>query len=115
MRSTIPFMVPSVAGDEVEAIREVIESRWLTQGPRVAAFEQAFAQLTGSVHACAVSNCTAALHLALLAVGVHPGDVVITVSHSFIATANAVRCCFAEPYFVDIDSATYNLCPEALA
>ncbi len=64
--------------------------------------------------ACAVSSCTTALHLALLAVGVKPGDVVITVSHSFVATANSVRCCGAEPVFVDIDAETYNIDPEEL-
>jgi dTDP-4-amino-4,6-dideoxygalactose transaminase len=63
----------------------------------------------GARHACAVSSCTTALHLALLAVGVKPGDVVVTVSHSFIATANAVRYCGAEPVFVDIDPHTYNI------
>ena len=64
-------------------------SGWVTQGPEVAAFEREFAAYVGAPHACAVSNCTTALHLALLAVGVGAGDEVITVSHSFIATANA--------------------------
>jgi dTDP-4-amino-4,6-dideoxygalactose transaminase len=68
--------------------------------------------MVGARFACAVSSCTTALHLALLAVGVKPGDVVITVSHSFIATANAVRHCGAEPVFVDIDPETYNIAPD---
>ena len=72
-------------------------------GPEVAAFEREFAALVGAPHACAVSNCTTALHLALLALGVGPGDEVITVSHSFIATANAIRYCGATPVFVDIE------------
>jgi dTDP-4-amino-4,6-dideoxygalactose transaminase len=73
-----------------------------------------FANAVGAHHACAVSNCTTALHLALLAVGVGPGDEVITVSHSFIATANVVRSCGATPVFVDIDPASYNLDPTLL-
>jgi dTDP-4-amino-4,6-dideoxygalactose transaminase len=77
----------------------------------VAAFEQEFARDVGAPHACAVSSCTTALHLALLALGVGPGDEVITVSHSFIATANAVRYCGARPVFVDIDPRTYNIDP----
>ena len=84
----------------------------MTQGPRVKAFEEAFASYVGARYACAVSSCTAALHLGLLAVGVMPGDVVLTVSHSFIATANAVRHCGAEPIFVDIDPKTYNIDPD---
>ena len=98
----------------MEAVQEVILSGWLTQGPKVKKFEEAFAAYVGAPYACAVSSCTTALHLALLAVGVRPGDVVITVSHSFIATANSIRYCFAEPLFVDIDPDTYNMSPESL-
>lgn len=90
-------------------------SGWVTQGPRVHAFEEAFARSVGAAHACAVSSCTAALHLALVAVGVKPGDVVATVSHSFIATANAIRQCGAEPVFVDVRPSEPNMDPEALA
>jgi dTDP-4-amino-4,6-dideoxygalactose transaminase len=86
----------------------------VTQGPEVAAFEQAFRAYTGATEACAVANCTAALHMALLAAGVGPGDEVITVSHSYIATANAIRYCGARPVFVDIDPDTYNLDPGGL-
>ena len=86
----------------------------MTQGPEVAAFEREFAAYVGAPHACAVSNCTTALHLALLAVGVGPGDEVITVSHSFIATANAIRYCGAMPVFVDIDPDTYNIDPALI-
>jgi dTDP-4-amino-4,6-dideoxygalactose transaminase len=84
-------------------------SGWLTQGPEVAAFEKEFATYTGAQHAAAVSNCTTALHLALLAVGVKSGDEVITVSHSYVATANVVRYCDATPAFVDIEPATSNM------
>jgi dTDP-4-amino-4,6-dideoxygalactose transaminase len=105
----IPISKPVLDEREVEAVRRVILSGWVTQGPEVAAFERAFAEYVGSPHACAVSNCTTALHLALLAVGVRPGDEVITVSHSFIATANAIRYCGAVPVFVDIEPDTYNI------
>src|SRR2546429_2871400 len=110
----IPITKPWMGEAEAYAARRAILSGWITQGPEVEAFETEFAASVGAIHACAVSSCTAALHLALLAVGVSPGDEVITVSHSFIATANAVRYCGATPVFVDIeggDAATYNIDP----
>jgi dTDP-4-amino-4,6-dideoxygalactose transaminase len=94
---------------EAEAARRVILSGWITQGPEVAAFEREFARYVGAPYACAVSSCTAALHLALLAVGIGPGDEVITVSHSFIATTNAIRYCGGTPVFVDIEPQTCNI------
>jgi perosamine synthetase len=105
----IPITKPWIDEREAEAARRVILSGWITQGPEVAAFEREFADSVSAPYACAVSNCTTALHLALLAAGVRPGDEVITVSHSFIATANSIRYCGAIPVFVDICPQTYNI------
>ncbi|MFD1942170.1 DegT/DnrJ/EryC1/StrS family aminotransferase [Paradevosia shaoguanensis] len=108
----IPVAAPNLGEEEAEAARRVILSGWVTQGPEVAAFEKEFAAYVGAAHACAVSNCTTALHLALMAVGVGEGDEVITVSHSFIATANAIVYCRAKPVFVDIGEGGFNIDPE---
>lgn len=111
----IPITRPWLGDEEAEAARRVILSGWTSQGPEVAAFEREFAELVGAPHACAVSNCTTALHLALHVAGVGPGDEVITVSHSFIATANAVRYCGATPVFVDIEPDGFNIDPWLVA
>ena len=111
----IPIALPLLGDDEAEAAREAVLSGWVSQGPQVAAFERDFAALVGAPYACAVSNCTTALHLALTALEIGPGDEVITASHSFIATANCVRYCGATPVFVDIDPETYNIDPDRVA
>jgi len=108
----IPIAKPCIDEREAEAARRVILSGWITQGPEVVAFEREFADCVGAEYACAVSNCTTALHLALRAAGVRPGDEVVTVSHSFIATANSIRYCGAIPVFVDIQPDTFNLDPK---
>lgn len=110
----IPITKPLIGEEEVQAAAQALRSGWVSQGPRVAEFEASFVAYVGAPHACAVSSCTTALHLALLAVGVQAGDQVITVSHSFIATANSIRYCGATPVFVDIDPATFNVDPSRL-
>jgi perosamine synthetase len=110
----IPVARPWLDERDAEAARRAILSGWVTQGPEVAAFEREFAIAVNAPYACAVSSCTTALHLALLAVGVGAGDEVITVSHSFIATANAVRYCNATPVFVDVTADTFNIDPSLI-
>lgn len=109
--AVIPVARPWMDEAEAAAARRVILSGWVTQGPEVAAFEREFAAAVGAPLACAVSSATTALHLALLAVGVGAGDEVVTVSHSFIASANAVRYCGATPIFVDVQLETFNVDP----
>lgn len=110
----IRLTIPSIEEDDLRAVREVLASGYLVQGARVAAFEQAVADYVGSQYAVAVCNCTAALHLALLALGVRPGDMVIVAAYSWIATANVVELCGAQPVFVDIQADTFNVDPNSL-
>ncbi|MCW2283329.1 dTDP-4-amino-4,6-dideoxygalactose transaminase [Rhodoblastus acidophilus] len=107
----IPIALPLLGAQEAEAARAAVLSGWVSQGPEVAAFERDFSALVGAPHACAVSNCTAALHMALKALDIGPGDEVIAPSHSFIATVNCIRYCGAKPVFVDIEPDGYNIDP----
>lgn len=111
----IPVMKPWLGHEEAEAAAQAVASGWIAQGPRVAEFEEAFAAAIGVPHAVAVSSCTTALHLAVIAAGIGPGDEVIVPSLSFIATANAVRYVGAQPVFADVDLATQNLTPQTVA
>lgn len=109
----VPFARPSLRGDEGQAVADVIASGWVSQGPKVQAFEAAFAARVGAAEAVATTSCTTALQLALYVSGVGPGDEVIVPSLSFIATANSVWQCGATPVFADVDPRTYNLDPAA--
>jgi perosamine synthetase len=111
----IPLAQPVLGPEEEAAVIEVLRSGQLSLGPRVPAFEQAFAAWLGAAHACAVSSGTAGLHLGLRAVGVSEGDEVVTSPFSFVASANSVLFEHARPVFADIDARTLNLDPDAAA
>lgn len=108
-KRNIPISLPATGEEEWQALQEPVMSGWLTQGPKVAAFEKAFAELHGVKHAIATTSCTTALHLILAALDVGPGDEVIVPSFTWVATANVVLYCGATPVFVDIDPQTYNM------
>lgn len=110
----IPLTKPYFDGDEIEEIKQVLDSGWVTQGPKVKEFEEGVARKIWSKHAIAVTNCTAALHLALLSVGISSGDEVLVADYTFPATGHAVLYCGAKPVFVDIDPNTYNIDPEKI-
>jgi|SRR5688572_1078051 len=105
----IPIAKPYLTADEAQAAHDTILTGWITQGPRVAEFEEKFAAYTGAKYAVAVSNCTTALHLAMIVAGVGPGDEVICPSMSYVATANSIKYVGAKPVFAEIDPANYNL------
>jgi dTDP-4-amino-4,6-dideoxygalactose transaminase len=111
LTKTVPVARPSFGAAEERAVVDVLRSGWVSQGPRVAEFEQRFARYVGAREAVAVSSCTTALHLALIAAGVSPGDEVLCPSLSFVATANAIVYAGARPVFVDIDPVTFNIDP----
>ncbi len=115
MTRRIAISAPLTGEEEWQACREPLLSGWLTQGPQVAAFEKEFAERHQVAHAIAVSSCTTALHLALAAVGVGPGDEVIVPAFTWVATANAVLYCGATPVFADVDRTTYNLDVDSVA
>ena len=107
----IPIAKPLIGEEEKQAVMEVLSSGVLAQGPRVAAFEEAFARMTGVKYAVATSSGTTALHTALLAHGIGAGDEVITTPFTFIASANSILYAGARPVFVDIDPRTFNIDP----
>jgi dTDP-4-amino-4,6-dideoxygalactose transaminase len=113
-QTMIPIARPQLGAEEEAAVIEVMRSGMLAQGPRVKAFEQAFAEAMGASYAVATSNGTTALHLALMAHGIGPGDEVITSPLTFIATANAIIHAGARPVFADVDD-SLNLDPRAAA
>jgi dTDP-4-amino-4,6-dideoxygalactose transaminase len=110
----MPIMRPWLGADEAAAVQRVIASGWVAQGPEVAAFENAVAATLGSGHGVATTSCTTALHLALHALGIGPGEEVVVPSLSFIATTNAPRYVGARPVFADVDLETQNLTAETV-
>lgn len=111
---SIPVAKPYIGTEEEQATIDTLRSGWITQGPRVAEFETKFATYVGCSQAVAVSSCTTALYLSLVAAGIGVGDEVICPSLSFIATANSIAYTGATPVFADIDPRTYNLDPESV-
>ena len=114
MSSKIPLLRPYFDSEELEEIQEVLDSGWVSQGPKVKEFEDKFAEYLGVKYTIAVTNCTSALHLALLSIGVKEGDEVLVADYTFPATGHAVLYCGAKPIFIDIDLRTYNINPELI-
>ncbi len=115
MRETyLPFALPDIDNTELAEIKEVLDSNWITTGPKTRQFEQEFAAYVGAKYAVAVNSCTAAMHLALEAAGLQPGDEVITSPYTFAATAEVIRYFEAKPVFVDVCFTNLNLNPDLL-
>ena len=114
MTRKIPYGKQSISAADVQAVVDVLSSDWLTQGPVIEQFEQAIAKYCGAQHAVAVSNATAGLHIACMALGLGPGDRLWTSPNTFVASANCALYCGAEVDFVDIDPDTLNMSVSAL-
>ncbi|MBD0349018.1 MAG: DegT/DnrJ/EryC1/StrS aminotransferase family protein, partial [Thermoleophilia bacterium] len=109
------FQPPAVGDEEIEAVAETLRSGWLTTGPKAAELEARFREFCGARHVLAVSSGTAALHLSLLALGVGPGDEVVTTPVTWPATANVIVHCGATPVFADVRPSDLNIDPEDAA
>lgn len=114
-KRNIPIARPSIGEEEWQAVREPLMSGWLTQGPKVKEFENLFAKRHQVKHALATTSCTTALHLALAALDIGPGDEVLVPAFTWVATANTVLLCGAKPVFVDVDPITFNIDPRDIA
>ena len=110
----IPYGKQEIIQEDIDAVVSVLQSDFLTQGPQVPAFEKSLTDFTGAEHALAVNSATSALHIACLALELGAGDILWTSPITFVASANCGLYCGAEVDFVDIDAATYNLCPVKL-
>lgn len=113
--SFLPFALPDIDETELAEVREALESGWVTTGPKTKQFEQEFAAAVGAKHAIAVNSCTAAMHLALEALGLKRGDEVITTPYTFAATAEVIRYFDAHPVLVDVDERDLNMRADLLA
>jgi dTDP-4-amino-4,6-dideoxygalactose transaminase len=111
----IPYGRQSINKKDILSVSEALLDEFLTQGPRVGEFEEALCSKLGADNAIAVNSATSALHLACMALGVKEGDLVWTSAITFVASANCARYCGADVDFVDVDSRTYNMSPEALS
>jgi dTDP-4-amino-4,6-dideoxygalactose transaminase len=111
----VPFTRPDISTADVEAVAATVRSGWLTTGPRVAEFETEFSRASGAAHVVMLNSCTAALHLALDAIGLQPGDEVVIPSLTFAATAEVVCYFRATPVFADVRTSDHNLDPESFA
>jgi len=109
----IPYALPLIGDEEIQAVTEVLRSDWITTGPKTKLFEAVFSRFVDAPHGVALNSCTAALHLALLAAGVGPGDEVITTPLTFCATVNTILHVGATPVLADVDPVTLCLSPEA--
>ena len=107
MENFLPFALPDIGEEEIAEVVDTLRSSWITTGPKVARFEEQFAEYIGAKHALAVNSCTAGLHLGLEASGVKTDDLVITTPYTFTASAEVIRYLGADPVFVDVDPATY--------
>ncbi|AKB79722.1 Bacillosamine/Legionaminic acid biosynthesis aminotransferase PglE [Methanosarcina horonobensis HB-1 = JCM 15518] len=110
----LPYCQPSINDEEIESVLDSLRSGWLTMGPKTIEFENLIAKYTGAKHAIAVSSCTAALHLSLLACGIGKNDEVITTPYTFASTGNVIVQVGAKPVFVDVRKDTYNIDPEKI-
>ncbi len=114
MSEFLPFSRPAMGVEELAAVKEVLESGWITTGPKNQALEQAFCQLTGNQHAIAVSSATAGMHITLMALEIGKGDEVITPSLTWVSTLNMISLLGATPVMVDVDRDTLMVTPEAI-
>jgi UDP-4-amino-4-deoxy-L-arabinose-oxoglutarate aminotransferase len=114
MSEFLPFSRPAMGQEELAAVSEVLQSGWITTGPKNQALEEAFCELTGNKHAIAVSSATAGMHVALMALGIQAGDEVITPSLTWVSTLNMIVLLGAEPVMIDVDRDTLMVTPESI-